>query len=186
MRKVLVLLVLLCTGCFGAVSTGVERDTTTTDTTEDVVEDTLVEPEAEPDVDDVVEIPDDCASLVWYQDADMDGYGGSETTYTGCEPPPGYVEVGGDCDDANFDVHPGQYDFFTEPYGVGSFDYNCDGNVELQYPDLHHCSLMDCAVGEGWSTSAVPVCGDRAGWIHCEMWGPVCNYDPSMRTQGCR
>ena len=185
MRVFVVSIVLLCTGCLGAVTTGVERDTSTT-------RDTLVEPEDEPDVPDVPDvpgepdIPDDCAGLVWYQDGDMDGFGGSDMTYTGCEPPPGYVEVGGDCDDANVQVHPGQYEFFTEPYGVGSYDYNCDGNVELRYPDLHGCTLLDCVVGEGWSTSAVPVCGDRAGWIHCEQWGPVCNYDPSMRTQGCR
>jgi len=179
---------MLAASCGGTLNTSGERDLETEPEAEDVSQDAGdsfqdLEGNDLPEIEDGL---DDCTGLVWYQDGDHDGFGSNSTTATGCEGPPGYVLVGGDCDDGNVLVHPGQYDFFTEPYGIGSYDYNCDGNIELQYPDLHACSLMDCVTGEGWTTPSVPPCGESGGWVRCDLWGPVCDYQPGWRTQGCR
>ena len=66
----------------------------------------------------------------FYQDADGDGVGGNNSVQ-GCTAPTGYTSAGGDCDDANANVFPGQTAFFGATFlkgGLPSFDYNCDGN----------------------------------------------------------
>jgi hypothetical protein len=47
------------------------------------------------------------ANLVWYMDADGDGFGGTFTTVA-CAQPPGYVLPTGDCDDNDPQIFPGQ------------------------------------------------------------------------------
>lgn len=179
------LLMAVLAGCGGAIASGNEPGEDVATEPDGVEEDPVpdVLPDEEPDV---TETTGDCTELVWYQDADLDGFGGSEMTHVGCEPLPGYVDVGGDCHDGNYDVHPGQGSYFTEPYGEGSFDYNCDGLDEAESYDLHHCSIFDCAEGEGWNEAAAPDCGQSGAWVRCEQWGPVCNYNPSRRVQACR
>jgi hypothetical protein len=72
-----------------------------------------------------------CDELL-YLDGDGDDYGGTTTT-VGCEGAPGWALSGGDCDDSNPDVHPGQTSYFVTGYvKTGSievsFDYDCSGN----------------------------------------------------------
>jgi len=43
----------------------------------------------------------------WYPDADSDGYGAGSTGIPSCSQPPGYISVGGDCDDTNADTYAG-------------------------------------------------------------------------------
>jgi hypothetical protein len=69
----------------------------------------------------------------YYLDCDGDHFGGA-TTSTGCTPPDGraWVLQGGDCNDSNPDVNPGQTGYFAQgciPTGKTgrSFDYDCDG-----------------------------------------------------------
>jgi hypothetical protein len=70
---------------------------------------------------------------------------------------------GGDCDDHNKRVHPGQQDHFLVGYGEfgDNFDYNCDG--EESWADDMLCSSPDCC--EIWQDSFMnpdfepPVCG---------------------------
>jgi len=77
------------------------------------------------------------ARKVYYHDVDQDSYGSITDTQTACESPGAdWVLQGGDCDDANADVHPGQTTYFPTPYTIGSsvsFDYDCDGQ-ETQDP----------------------------------------------------
>jgi hypothetical protein len=65
-----------------------------------------------------------CTSHTWYQDSDGDGYGNSAVAQTGCAPSPGYVALGGDCNDADPAVHPGA----TEV--CNGIDDDCDGTVD--------------------------------------------------------
>lgn len=78
---------------------------------------------------------DEDLPAVWYLDEDGDGVG-SSTTFTGCDAPPNYVQVTGDCNDAD--------DSITE--------------AELWYPD-------DDGDGYGDESSAVSTCAPPAGWI---------------------
>lgn len=62
-----------------------------------------------------------CDLVSYFYDADMDGYGGAELV--ACDPPPGYVLQGGDCQDDNSAVHPGAEELCS------FVDENCDGEV---------------------------------------------------------
>ncbi|MBU0614054.1 hypothetical protein KJ766_02075, partial [Patescibacteria group bacterium] len=77
------------------------------------------------------EVDDDCDSdvdedaldaLTWYLDSDGDGYGEDSYAITACDEPSGYVDVGGDCDDANSGINPG----VTENDWT-VWDDDCDG-----------------------------------------------------------
>jgi hypothetical protein len=68
---------------------------------------------------------------VWYVDDDGDGFGGKDTLVE-CDKPSGYASVGGDCDDALAEAHPGAeeiwYDAIDEDcLGGGDFDQDHDG-----------------------------------------------------------
>ena len=79
-----------------------------------------------------------------------------------------------DCLDSNDLVFPNQPEYFDEPYdnqGTDSFDYNCDNDVQLQYPDVISCdqdfgSSTLCGLEEdnaGWFDT-VPGCGEHANF----------------------
>ncbi|MCB9780568.1 MAG: putative metal-binding motif-containing protein [Alphaproteobacteria bacterium] len=100
------------------------------------------------DCDGEVDEDDSYNASTWYQDSDGDGYGGDNTT-TACEPPEGYVEDGGDCDDGDAAYNPGaDEDDCTDPN-----DYNCDGSVG--YAD---------ADGDGWA--ACEECDDSEAAVN--------------------
>ena len=148
------------TGCDGGTS-HVEDSTDCDDT----------DPDVNPGATEVCnELDDNCDGLTddedsdvadpttWYADGDKDGYGQDDYTTTGCEAPPGYAEVGGDCDDADGDYHPGaSEDDCTDPN-----DYNCDGSVGYEDTDgdgfaaCEECDDADAAV----NPDATEVCDD--------------------------
>ncbi len=78
---------------------------------------------------------DDATS--WYPDADGDGFGDDAGAIDDCAAPSGFVATGGDCDDANGDVHPEADEL------CNLVDDDCDGGVdvdaidaEVVYPDV--------------------------------------------------
>jgi hypothetical protein len=90
--------------------------------------------------------PGACApEKIFYRDADNDGFGDSTKSVKGCAAPNGYVAVGGDCNDGNPNVFPGQTRYFATGYAVGStvsFDYNCDG---VETPQVGFTKFVGCA-----------------------------------------
>lgn len=60
----------------------------------------------------------------YFLDADEDGYGDPAVTETSCEPTPGYVVNGTDCDDGDDAVFPGA------PEALDGVDQDCDGVAE--------------------------------------------------------
>ena len=76
-----------------------------------------------------------CDALVYYPDDDGDGFGDEQSGVLSCDPVPGYLLDGSDCDDAAADVYPGA----EEQCNVR--DDNCDGETDegldpgLYYPD---------------------------------------------------
>ncbi len=94
---------------------------------------------------------DEGFATVWYADADGDGHGDPSTAVLGCEPGPGWVQAGDDCNDADAAIHPGAHDWCFD--GV---DANCAG------PDPRCAKLQQtgcgggCASGTGeWPTLAL-------------------------------
>ncbi len=76
------------------------------------------------------EVDDDpIDARTWYTDADDDGYGDDSTAVVTCSSETeGDVRIGGDCDDADADVSPGETENCpTEEDGV---DNDCDGSVD--------------------------------------------------------
>jgi hypothetical protein len=62
--------------------------------------------------------------VIWYMDADKDGYGG-DAGEVSCEPLEGHLVTSGDCDDGDPLVHPGVYDDDCDEY-----DDDCDGQTD--------------------------------------------------------
>lgn len=90
---------------------------------------------------------DGCTALTYHMDADGDGYG-SVTAVSSCgAPDAGWVQAGGDCNDGDPNVHPGQVAFFGTGYlkpgtSTLSFDYDCSGKEE----EPSAASKLDCKV----------------------------------------
>ena len=82
----------------------------------------------------------------WYRDADGDGFGDDGDTLAAQDQPDGYVLDGGDCDDADPQVHPGAEEL------CNGADDDCDGLAD-------EGALVDWYLdsdGDGW--------GDDASW----------------------
>ncbi len=117
------------------------------------------------------------------QDGDEDGYA-STLFGSSCR----------DCNDMNADVNPDHTEFETTrhtdmlPGTPDSFDWNCDGMDELQYPSrVPACDSVagTCSSGEGWA-GAVPGCGMSGTWASCSG-PPGCTISTiETRVQGCR
>ncbi|MBK8682664.1 MAG: T9SS type A sorting domain-containing protein [Chitinophagales bacterium] len=67
-----------------------------------------------------------CSSYnTYYADADADGYGGMSDSLTGgCNTPPGYSLLSGDCDDADNTIHPDATEI------CDGLDNDCDGDID--------------------------------------------------------
>jgi hypothetical protein len=101
-----------------------------------------------------------------------------------------------DCDDRNIDVHPGQMAFFDRPYttsgGTTSYDYDCDGSPEREYPMAASCPTRpdaDCAMTSMGFVDPVPRCGETGYWVSCgpDMTGMdgCALMAPVTMIQGC-
>ncbi len=150
---------------------------------------------------------DDCDRLIdedtsggvtCYPDRDGDTWGDSTSVMTAVTCPVGTVTRGGDCDDADPQVHPEETAFFSVPYPttgtVGSgFDYDCSGTNDLRWPSLVHCSLVGSSCSGGGWQNAVPGCGVSGKWIRCNTLISVIGLStclealvPVTRVQECR
>ena len=116
--------------------------------------------------------PADCASLncaTFYEDLDADGYGSANTLKlcegVGAAAPPGYSASGGDCCDHDVYTNPAQTSYFSTTNACGSWDYNCDGTIEVAflcdgYPPPSVCGSKPPAGG--------PSCiGSHPNATHC-------------------
>jgi len=132
---------------------------------------------------------DACVHTLFFLDGDGDGYGGT-TTLLACTPPDAgtWVTKGGDCDDSDAIVNPGQTAYFSTGYmptgkSTVSFDYNCDGQEsESGNAPKAACQVVSLAcVGSGYieaspARSGVgvdPFCGSDQS-VTCAFTSLVC------------
>jgi hypothetical protein len=96
----------------------------------------------------------DCVSghcLTYYADADGDGYGGSDQGHfcqeLNAPPPAGYAFFSGDCCDLDSLANPAfpANQYLEMPDACGSFDWNCDGVLEVRQP----CTVENITCGQG-------------------------------------
>ena len=138
----------------------------------------------------------DDMALLWYVDCDGDGFAASGAmSRASCIEPPADETgcVGGgrwtvtppgagatDCADANPSVFPGEGRFFPDAYsgagGVPSWDYDCDGDEDLQYSLRGRCVLAaggTCTERRGFvfgATESAPDCGSTGTFLQrCSM-----------------
>ena len=104
-----------------------------------------------PDAPAEVSEADACIMQPYYFDFDGDGWGGTQVENACAPPTDAWVVLGGDCDDSNPDVHPGQTSYFTMAYTPTgktsrSFDYDCDGKeTESGSPPKDGCQVVNLA-----------------------------------------
>lgn len=80
-----------------------------------------------------------CELEAWYPDADEDGYGDVNLPVDACLQPPAHISQGGDCDDANPEVHPGVEEV------CDMVDNDCNGLTDELSPANTSC--QGCALG---------------------------------------
>ena len=117
------------------------------------------------------EAPD--ASL-WYLDGDGDGFGDPAISEVDCDPVPGHVANGDDCDDGNGDVYPG-----APPLCDGVTDNDCDSQIDDNESDDDGDGFDECAGDcDDGDPAMTPVDGDGDGVSTCD--GDCDDVDPAV------
>ncbi len=114
---------------------------------------------------------DDGLLVIFFRDADGDGYGtGTDTVYA-CSDPGGYTGTGGDCDDGDLEVYPGADE------RCDGKDNDCDGVADedaktVFYQDqdgdgygIGSVEILACTAPEGYSDTPGD-CDDTDATIH--------------------
>jgi len=107
---------------------------------------------------------------LWYFDHDADGYGNDDVTYMGCNPPPGYIAEGGDCEDLNPNVNPGELEI-----ACNGIDENCDGLVDEN-------GWMGCTDPLAINYNASAACDDGTCLVAGCMYPWAVNYEPAANV----
>jgi hypothetical protein len=92
----------------------------------------------------------------WYADADDDGFGDPDSAYEVCDPPPGYVSNGEDCDDTNEAALPGGAEVCDEA------DNNCDGTIDEAVTTTYYQDVDND--GFGVADAAIQACDQPSGY----------------------
>jgi len=106
-------------------------------------------------------VDDGVGPVTWYVDADGDGFGDDGDTITSDSREPGYVLVGGDCDDADQGRRPNALEVCNE------VDDDCDGDVDEG--GLGSLRVYEDTDGDGFGdpSSTMVACRDAipSGWV---------------------
>jgi hypothetical protein len=96
------------------------------------------------------EIDEDATEAgTWYPDGDGDGFGTTDGAIVSCDPPEGYANQSGDCDDADPLISPLGCEVCDE------LDNDCDGEIDEDAMDAE--SLWVDADGDGYGDPDSPV-----------------------------
>ena len=115
-------------------------------------------------------------AATWYADADADGWGDDASTTQACEEPTGFVDQGGDCDDADPAFNPGaDEDDCTDPA-----DYNCDGSTG--YADADADGYPACEDCDDSSDSVYPGADEYCDGLDNDCDGTADNEAVDART----
>ena len=100
-----------------------------------------------------------CVPVIWYADADNDGFGDNNTTLSECDQPIGYLADNTDCDDARSDVYP------NAPGTAEGIDNNCNGIIDASecLPSLWYADADNDGFGDNNTT--LSECGQPSGYV---------------------
>lgn len=126
-------------------------------------------------------VEEDCTPQTWYKDSDGDGYGISSNTQSACpsNPPPGYADKSGDCDDSNANKYPNKaeqcngYDdncnYQTDENSVCYTTYYCDKDNDgyKAKPFSGTCNTYNCILAlAGCQQSMGDDCDDTTNAVN--------------------
>ena len=101
---------------------------------------------------------DDVGNLVsqfsWFSDSDGDGYGVNQVDL--CTQPVGFAAAGGDCDDSDPDINPGELELCDE----ANVDENCNGLVNQDDPGVQPSDTIDETIYNGIDDDCDPATPD--------------------------
>ncbi|MCB9742536.1 MAG: FG-GAP repeat protein [Alphaproteobacteria bacterium] len=100
---------------------------------------------------------DTACNVVWFLDADGDGFGDESQTSFECQAPAGYVDDASDCDDSDPAVNP------DAPEVCNTVDDDCDGEVDEEGLS----TIYTDADGDGFGDDSTGVegCDDGSGGV---------------------
>ncbi|HQK50361.1 MAG TPA: putative metal-binding motif-containing protein [Myxococcota bacterium] len=104
---------------------------------------------------------------LYYLDGDRDGYGKASDSRCLCAAFQNWDALSADdCCDADARARPNQTEWFTQKNYCNSWDYDCDGTVQVQWTRTGGCigGWPDCQADPGWY-GAVPSCGAQGQWV---------------------
>jgi hypothetical protein len=101
---------------------------------------------------------DEDVLITYYHDADGDGYGNPAASIQACAPLSGYVANNTDCNDADFNIHPGVTEI------CDSKDNNCDGITDEGLP-LNTYYRDEDGDGFGDRNNTTQACSQPAGYV---------------------
>ncbi len=102
-------------------------------------------------------VDEDALNRLWFRDADGDQFGTELDTVDACEEVSGYVQIGGDCDDADAATNPAAFD------GCDGVDRDCNGIPDDDVLEQVWYEDGD-ADGFGEETTAVAACAPIPGF----------------------
>jgi hypothetical protein len=143
----------------------------------------------------------DCGTgscVLWYIDADGDGYGRADGTIAantarlGCDnltPPAGFVANNGDCNDGDGRMFPGQTQWYDTPSSglVASYDYNCDGTIQKELREVPGGSCRYCGPPKDCTSSSACSVANEQAKLTCTYVTYTCRAFPAGfgTCEGC-
>lgn len=109
-----------------------------------------------------------------YADQDQDGWGTTQVQCVCGSPFPFTASQAGDCCDFDANAKPGpvygSVVYYAAPNACGSWDYNCNGVLDKEFPSYGSCSgYLSCQAVQGWVKplvgGAIPDCGVTAEFV---------------------
>ncbi len=96
-------------------------------------------------------------ATTWYQDSDADGYGAVSSTTTACAQPSGYTATGGDCNDGDGTVSPGENET------CDGQDNNCNGVIDEGVGSTFYADADADGYGDPGNTT--DACSTPSGYV---------------------
>lgn len=105
---------------------------------------------------------DPSSQFTFFADTDGDGFGDADAALLSCAAPSGFVDVPGDCADADAAIHPDAQEVCDD------FDNDCDGQIDAADDSLDASTFRDFyldadADGHGAGAVATSACSTPAG-----------------------